>query len=125
MLKAEEENIEETSSEGSGEEAEHEEAKTSMPAARANVTKSSSMKVQATSNFTAPGTKSALNKGNRQAAAAPAKNEEPMKLPSLTSTRGSSIMQEAVDSGVINSANRPKKALQAKFNSSMDVPSNT
>ena len=45
MLKAEEENIEETSSEGSGEEAEDEEAKTSMPAARANVTKSSSMKV--------------------------------------------------------------------------------
>ena len=92
MLKAEEENIEETSSEDSGEEAEDEEAKTPMPPAKANASKATSMKVSASSNFSAPGTKSALNKGNRQAAAVPSKNEEPMKLPSLTSTRGSSIM---------------------------------
>ena len=67
MLKAEEENIEETSSDNSGETGDEEEAKTPLPATRPGISKCTSMKVQAAGNFEVGGTsKSALQKTNRQ-----------------------------------------------------------
>ena len=126
MLKAEEENIEETSSDNSGETGDEEEAKTPLPATRPGISKCTSMKVQAAGNFEVGGTsKSALQKTNRQGVV-PTQKKENTKLPSLTGNRGTTIMQESDSRPKEAAANRVRgKTLQAKFNSSMDVPSNT
>ena len=124
MLKAEEENIEETSSDDSGDEAAENEdelkKKTSSTISKSISTKVASNKLEAV-----PPSKSALNKTAKTSMAVGLSNQtkkEVTKLPALVN-KGSSMQSDADVNRPVETSfkQRQKNSQPMKFNSSMDL----